>query len=100
MDSGMAAENLRDAGLDPSRVVDLDLEPGDVALWNSFAIHGSGQNRSEHDRRFYLNSYVRAADCDRGEWAFRDGEPCPLGAPELVHYEELRTRPEPHFTAG
>jgi ectoine hydroxylase-related dioxygenase (phytanoyl-CoA dioxygenase family) len=98
MDSEMAAESLREAGLDPSLVVDLELEPGDVALWNSFTIHGSGPNRSEHDRRFYLNSYVRAVDCDRGEWAFRDGDPCPLGAPSLVHYEALHTRPEPHFT--
>ena len=38
-----------------------------------------------------------AADCERGEWAFRDGKPCTLGAPVLVHYEQLHERPEPHF---
>ena len=47
---------------------------------------------------FYINGYVRAEDCDRGEWAFRNGEPVPFGPkPALVHYEELHERPEPHY---
>jgi hypothetical protein len=49
------------------------------------------------DRRFYLNGYVVAENCDRGEWAFQGGEPCPLGEPVLVHYEDLYARPEPHY---
>ncbi len=97
MDGTLAGESLRHAGLDPARLVDLELAPGDVALWHPCTIHGSGPNISTHDRRFYLNSYVRAADCDRGEWAFRDGKPCGLGAPVLVHYEALHERPDPHF---
>jgi ectoine hydroxylase-related dioxygenase (phytanoyl-CoA dioxygenase family) len=97
MDGRLADDTLRRAGLDPANLVDLELAPGDVALWNAFAIHGSGPNVSAHDRRFYLNGYVRAADCERGEWAFRDGRPCALGAPVLVHYEQLHERPEPHF---
>jgi hypothetical protein len=41
---------------------------------------------------------VTAANCDRGEWAFRDGHPCPLqGEQSLVHYEELYTKPGPMF---
>ena len=35
--------------------------------------------RSDHKRRLYINGYVRAEDCDRGEWAFRDGRPVPFG---------------------
>jgi Phytanoyl-CoA dioxygenase (PhyH) len=93
----MADERLAAAGLDPSKVIDLELDPGDVALWNVFTIHGSGRNTTQGDRRFYINGYVRAADCDRGEYAFRAGEPMPLGAPVLVHYEDLHRRPEPHF---
>lgn len=93
----MADHQLAAAGLDPSKVIDLELNPGDVALWNVFTIHGSGANRTQSDRRFYLNGYVRAADCDRGEFAFRGAEPVQLGAPVLVHYEELYQRPEPHF---
>jgi hypothetical protein len=43
---------------------------------------------------------VIAENCDRGEWAFRDGEPCALGEPVLVHYDELYERPEPHYVDG
>jgi hypothetical protein len=60
-------------------------------------VHGSGANRAAGARRLYINGYVTAANCDRGEWAFREGRPCRLGAPVLVHYEALHTRPEPHF---
>jgi ectoine hydroxylase-related dioxygenase (phytanoyl-CoA dioxygenase family) len=97
LDQAMADERLVAAGLDPAMLVDLELEPGDVALWNVYTIHGSGPNPTEDDRRFYLNGYVRAADCDRGEWAFRDGVPCPLGEAVLVHYEDLHARPQPHY---
>jgi len=97
LDQAMAEERLNEAGIDPAGLVDLALEPGDVALWNLYTIHGSGPNRTRADRRFYLNGYVRAADCDRGEWAFRASAPAPLGDPVLVHYEDLFARPEPHY---
>lgn len=97
-DSPPTGEALAAIGLDPASVVDLELEPGDMALWNSYLVHGSGQNKGDHYRRFYINGYVRAADCDRGEWAFRDGRDVPLGPrPNLVHFEELHERPGPHF---
>ncbi|MGA9583384.1 MAG: phytanoyl-CoA dioxygenase family protein [Allosphingosinicella sp.] len=89
---------LRAAGLDPGDAVEVALEPGDLALWSPFLVHGSGLNRSEHRRRLYVNGYVRAEDCDRGEWAFRDGKAVPFGpVPALVHYEALRERSEPHY---
>ena len=89
---------LEDVGLTSADAVDLILEPGDLALWSPYLVHGSGNNRSTHKRRFYINGYVRAEDCDRGEWAFRGGRPVSFGAePALVHYEELRERPEPHY---
>ena len=97
LDQAMADDRLAQAGLDPSGLIDLVLEPGDLALWNLYTIHGSGPNRTRGDRRFYLNGYVRAADCDRGEWAFRDSQPVALGAPVLVHYDDLFARPEPHY---
>jgi ectoine hydroxylase-related dioxygenase (phytanoyl-CoA dioxygenase family) len=100
LDQAMADERLEASGLDPAGLIDLALEPGDVALWNLYTIHGSGPNRTAGDRRFYLNGYVRAADCDRGEWTFRDGEPVALGAPALVHYDDLFIRPEPHYIEG
>jgi ectoine hydroxylase-related dioxygenase (phytanoyl-CoA dioxygenase family) len=89
---------LEAVGLSAADAVDVLLEPGDVALWSPFLVHGSGTNRSDHQRRFYINGYVRAQDCDRGEWAFRGGEPVPFGPePALVHYEALRERAEPHY---
>lgn len=89
---------LEAAGLDPGSAVEVVLEPGDVALWSPFLVHGSGVNRSAHRRRLYVNGYVRAEDCDRGEWAFRGGEPVQLGPePALVHYEALHERGGPHY---
>ena len=89
---------LEAVGLSADDAVDLVLEPGDLALWNPFLVHGSGANRAGHRRRLYINGYVRAEDCDRGEWAFRGGLPVPLGPePALVHYEALRERGEPHY---
>jgi ectoine hydroxylase-related dioxygenase (phytanoyl-CoA dioxygenase family) len=97
MDRTLSDQDLVDLGLDPGHVVHLTLDPGDVAFWHLHTIHGSGSNRAAIDRRFYLNGYVIAENCDRGEWAFRNGEPCPLGEPVLVHYDELYERPEPHY---
>lgn len=89
---------LEAAGLSPRDEVPLILEPGDVALWNPYLVHASGTNHAGHLRRLYINGYVRAEDCDRGEWAFRDGEPVPFGPePVLVHYEQLYERGEPHY---
>jgi phytanoyl-CoA hydroxylase len=65
-------------------------------LWTLYTVHGSAPNVSDIDRRFMINSYVRAADSDRGEWAFRGGVSTPLGAePEICKYEQLRERPGP-----
>lgn len=89
---------LAAAGFDPAELVDLAMEPGDFALWSPFLVHGSGTNHSDHFRRLYINGYVRAEDCDRGEWAFQGGAPTPLpGRPQLVHFEGLHDRPGPHF---
>ena len=96
-DTALQPENLTSLGLDLGNLTHLVLQPGDVAFWNVYTIHGSGPNTSGGDRRLYLNGYVAADKCDRGEWAFRDGMPCALGEPQLVHYEDLHARPEPHY---
>jgi ectoine hydroxylase-related dioxygenase (phytanoyl-CoA dioxygenase family) len=89
---------LEAVGLRAADAVDVVMQPGDVVLWSPYLVHGSGTNRAEHRRRLYINGYVRAEDCDRGEWAFRDGKPVPFGPqPALVHYEQLRQRSGPHF---
>lgn len=91
-------DDLVRLGIDPANVVTLELDPGDLAFWSVFTLHGSGPNRSSIDRRLYINGYVIAENCERGEWAFRDGVPCPLsGEPALVHYEDLYNNPDPHY---
>jgi ectoine hydroxylase-related dioxygenase (phytanoyl-CoA dioxygenase family) len=74
------------------------MAPGDLLLWTLFTVHGSAPNVSNFDRRFMINSYVRASDSDRGEWAFRGGVSTPLGPePEICKYSELRERPGPFY---
>jgi ectoine hydroxylase-related dioxygenase (phytanoyl-CoA dioxygenase family) len=92
------AAELRAAGLDTADIVDLELEPGDLALWGLMTVHGSLPNGSDHDRALALSSYVKAEASDRGEWAFKDGQSTPLGAvPELCKYEQLREKPGPFY---
>jgi ectoine hydroxylase-related dioxygenase (phytanoyl-CoA dioxygenase family) len=91
-------EELRRAGLDPATIVTCEMEPGDLLLWTLFTVHGSAPNVSDYDRRFMINSYVRASDSERGEWAFRGGVSTPLGAePQICKYEKLRERPGPFY---
>jgi phytanoyl-CoA hydroxylase len=91
-------EELRRAGLDPQSMVTCEMEPGDLLIWTLFTVHGSAPNLSDYDRRFMINSYVRARDSERGEWAFRSGVSTPLGAePQICKYEELRERPGPFY---
>lgn len=97
MDRTMSDDDLVRAGLDPTTAIDLEMDAGDVALWHLHLVHGSGPNRAAIDRRFYLNGYVVADNCDRGVLAFRNGDPQPLGEPVLIHYEDLHARPEPHY---
>ena len=78
LDQVLSETDLAGRGLDPDTVVDIELDPGDVALWGLFTVHGSGVNRAGHDRRVYINGYVTAEDCDLGTWAFRDGIPVSL----------------------
>lgn len=86
------------AGFDPANLVDVEMEPGDVALWGPYMIHGGGINTTaDNARRLYINGYVRAADCDRGQPVFEGGRPVPLTIPALVQYDQLYSRPEPHY---
>jgi ectoine hydroxylase-related dioxygenase (phytanoyl-CoA dioxygenase family) len=98
MGTPMSEDSLHQVGLSEADAIDVLLDPGDLALWSPYLVHGSGTNVSDHKRRLYINGYVRAGDCDRGEWAFRESLPVPFGpTPALIHYEELHERPGPQY---
>ena len=85
-------------GLDPKQAISVDLEPGDIALWGPYTIHGGGINTTADDfRPLYINGYVKAANCDRGQPVFHHGKPVPLSIPALVQYDDLYVSPEPHY---
>lgn len=96
----MSEEVLVSLGLKDLPKVNILLNPGDIAIWHPFLLHGSGPNNSNIDRRTYLNGFVTAENSDRGEWAFKNGRPTKLQEPKLVQYEDLYTRPEPHYVNG
>lgn len=43
---------------DPADAVDVELEPGDVALFGPFVVHGSSENTSDQSRRLFLQGYA------------------------------------------
>ncbi len=83
-------ELLRRVGADPAALVHLDAAPGDVVAWGPYVIHGGGLNTTPGClREFYINGYIRAADCDRGHVAWADGAAVPLGPPVLVQMDNF-----------
>lgn len=91
-------DELAAKGIREDQILWLEQEPGDLALWGLMTVHGSLPNTSDHDRAFAISSYVRAANSDRGEWAFRGGKSIPLGdKPVLCKFEGLHDNPDPHY---
>ena len=91
-------DELVGVGIDPADIVDVVLEPGDLAMWGLLTVHGSLPNESQHDRAFAISSYVRGDTSQRGEWTFRDGVPVPLGdVPQLCKNERLYDNLDPYY---
>jgi ectoine hydroxylase-related dioxygenase (phytanoyl-CoA dioxygenase family) len=60
-------EALVAAGLDPGGLVALELDPGDVAMWSPYVVHGSPHNLSPRPRRFFVCGLARASSTETGE---------------------------------
>jgi ectoine hydroxylase-related dioxygenase (phytanoyl-CoA dioxygenase family) len=73
------------------RIHTMALEPGDVGLWSAYTVHGGGFNTTRYlDRRLYINGFVTASNCERGEWAWNQGRTCGLyGEPALIQFDEV-----------
>jgi ectoine hydroxylase-related dioxygenase (phytanoyl-CoA dioxygenase family) len=85
------AELLRRVGADPAQLRTLELAPGDVGVWNPFAIHGGGLNTSKDcHRSFYIQGFGAAAHTDRGHVAWLAGVPQPLGEPVLIQLDNYK----------
>ncbi len=82
----MAPEYAKDDRIHP-----MNLEPGDVGLWSAYTVHGGGFNTTKYlDRRLYINGFVKAENCSRGEWAWNEGRTCGLyGEQALVTFDEV-----------
>ena len=95
---GTRAESVASVGINPREAVSVEMEPGDVALWGPFMIHGGGINSTaDNFRRLYINGYVKADNCDRGQPVLDHGKPVPLTIPALIQYENLYSNPHPHY---
>ncbi|MBT4498371.1 MAG: hypothetical protein HOC74_11645 [Gemmatimonadetes bacterium] len=91
-----AEKDWQKVGVDTDELLDVEMSIGDLALWTPFTIHGGGLNVTpDNERRLYINGYVIAENCDRGEWVFRDGRPVPLnlGNPALIQFDAIKERP-------
>lgn len=94
-------ENLVRWGYDWNQLVEVIMEPGDLALWHVDLIHGSDINRSKTmDRCLYINGYMDAKNSMLGHWAFINGKGVPLppiDVPVLIQMEDIFDNLEPHY---
>ncbi len=84
---------LYHSGYREEDILPIYAEPGDVVFWHVDTIHGSDENQSKDlDRCLFINGYVKAQNCMRGQWAFIKGEGIPLppvDVPVLIQREEI-----------
>ena len=77
MSEAPTAEGLAQLGFTKDQIWDVEIDAGDVVIWQAHTLHGSPSNRSAaNDRLFHVVGYMRLADADEGDPAFVDGRPC------------------------
>lgn len=86
---------------DDPRIRDMVMDPGDVALWSAYTVHGGGFNTTDSlDRRLYINGFVKGDKCLRGEWVWRNGVTKHLhGEPALIQFDKVHELTEPHYVS-
>lgn len=93
-------ENVPQYNDDP-RIKDMAMEPGDVALWSAYTVHGGGFNTTKYlDRRLYINGFIKADMCKRGEWVWKNGRTQHLyGKPAKIQFEEIEEIRHAHYSS-
>lgn len=95
---------LEREGYSEDDLLPIYADPGDIAMWHVDTIHGSDQNRSATmDRCLYINGYVKARNCMRGQWAFIRGHGVPLppvDVPVLIQRDDIFDHLELERAAG
>jgi len=65
-----------EGGLDAFESTLCEMEPGDAVFFGALVVHGSGPNRSEHDRRANTFAYDRAGNRESGDYPAADRVLC------------------------
>lgn len=64
------------------------LEPGDVFFFNPYIIHGSTANKSDSQRRVYINGFASKSACPgHGQTVMMGGEIVPVAVGQKMEYE-------------
>ena len=80
--------------VDQSKIVQPTLHPGDVIMFNPYIIHGSTPNRSENDRRVYINGFASAEVVSHGIPVMKNGIVLP-GSTGIMEFEDDPARLPP-----
>ena len=97
MNAALSDRDLADLGLDPSRIVALELDPGDLALWGLYTIHGSGPNVFDHRQADLRQRLCRGGQLRPRRMGLPRWRALSPGEPTLVHYEDLYSNPGPLY---
>jgi ectoine hydroxylase-related dioxygenase (phytanoyl-CoA dioxygenase family) len=72
---------------DAKSAVTPELEPGDICMFGPYMIHGSTPNRSDLQRRVFINGFANADQCDHGLPVLNGGVVIKT-TPGLMEYEQ------------
>ena len=78
---------------DAREAVTPELAPGDVVFFNALTIHGSTANRSERQRRVFINGYARRSACAHGKPVMLRGRILDSASPEASPEMEFESQP-------
>ncbi len=67
----------------------LTAKAGDLLAWNPYLVHGSKANTSEFPRRFYINGFAKAENCQNGIDVYVNGKPVSLKIDSATRWDRV-----------